>query len=42
MDPDDIFKRWVERLLPLWGPFYALYYIIRYLIHELSKRKHDN
>ncbi len=38
MDPDDVFKRWVSRSLPLWGPFYALYYIVRYLMKELRHK----
>lgn len=34
-DPDDIFEGWVEWLAPLWGPFYAVFYILRLLIREL-------
>lgn len=36
-DPDEIFTKWATRLLPLWGPFFALYYIIRYLFYELFR-----
>jgi len=38
-DPDEIFANWVERLSPLWGPFYAIYYITRLLWRELTGKK---
>ncbi len=38
-DPDKIFETWASRFLPLWGPFYAMYYIIRYLLRELGGKK---
>ncbi len=34
-DPDSFLETWVQRSVPLWGPFYAVYYIIRLLWHEL-------
>lgn len=30
-DPDEIFESIFMLTLPIWGPFYALYYIIRLL-----------
>jgi hypothetical protein len=38
-DPDKVFENFAEKLVPIWGPIYAMYYIIRYLIHELRKGK---
>lgn len=34
-DPDGPFEEWMIRLSPLWGPFYALFYIVRLLWDEL-------
>lgn len=34
-DPDKIFEQWARRTIPIWGPFYAMYYIIRYLFREM-------
>lgn len=38
-DPDEFIGGWIKRLSPLWGPFYALFYIIRLLWRELTKPK---
>lgn len=38
-NPDDSFEEWAERLVPIWGPFYAMFYIIRYVYRELRKNK---
>ena len=38
-NPDDIFEKWVERLIPLWGPFYAVFYLLRLLWRELFRRE---
>ncbi len=34
-DPDKIFDTWANRTIPLWGPLYAMFYIIRYLYREM-------
>lgn len=39
IDPDDIFTKAVERLVPIWGPFYALFYILRLFWRELVHRE---
>lgn len=36
---DDFFEKTVEVLIPFWGPFYAVYYIIRVLIREIRGEK---
>lgn len=41
MDVDDIFERVVILLSPIWGPFYALFYIVRLLWHELIRSFRD-
>lgn len=38
VDPDQIVERMVILSMPLWGPFYAVYYIIRLLIKEITDR----
>lgn len=38
LDPDEIFEKLVKGLSPIWGPFYALFYIIRLLWRELRKK----
>lgn len=38
-DPDDIFESFFKLTLPLWGPFYALYYILRLLWRRDIRRK---
>lgn len=35
---DDLFERIVIALSPLWGPFYAVFYIVRLLWRELFRR----
>lgn len=40
-DPDDIFAAWVKRLVPIWGPIYALFYIIRLLWVEIFRRRRE-
>lgn len=38
-DPDKIFEAWVVRLSPVWGPFYAVFYILRLFWRELFRRE---
>ncbi len=38
-DIDKVFESWIIRLLPLWGPFYAVFYITRLLWREWRGRK---
>lgn len=37
IDPDEIIAKWVIRMVPLWGPFYALFYIVRLLWREIFR-----
>ena len=37
-DADDLFEKIVFGLLPLWGPFYAVFYILRVFWNELFRR----
>lgn len=37
-EPDDIFETWVTRLVPIWGPFYAIFYILRLLWREMFRK----
>jgi hypothetical protein len=37
LNPDDIIEKWVMLLVPLWGPFYALYYLIRLVWKEIIR-----
>ena len=34
-NPDDVFEKLVVGLVPLWGPFYAIFYLLRLMWHEL-------
>lgn len=34
---DDLFESMVIKLVPIWGPFYALFYIARLVWRELRK-----
>ena len=38
-NPDKIFETWVYRLVPIWGPFYAVFYIIRLMWVEFFGHK---
>lgn len=38
-NPDDIVEVWVIRLSPIWGPFYAVFYILRLFWQELFRRE---
>lgn len=38
-DPDKVFDRVVTSLVPLWGPFYAIFYILRLLWHEIFRHE---
>lgn len=38
-NPDDIFEKWVIRLSIIWGPFYAIFYILRLFWVELFRRE---
>lgn len=35
MNPDDLFETFVYMLLPLWGPFYAVFYLLRLMWREM-------
>jgi len=37
-DADDLFENVVVGLLPLWGPFYAVFYILRTFWNEIFRR----
>lgn len=37
-NPDDIFEKWTDRLSIVWGPFYAVFYILRLFWAELFRR----
>lgn len=37
-DPDEFFELLVTKTIPLWGPFYAVFYIVRLLWRELFRR----
>lgn len=38
-DPDGIIEKWIIVFSPLWGPFYALLYIVRLLWREIFGKK---
>ncbi len=40
-DMDDLFARIVVVTAPLWGPFYAIFYIIRMLWREFFERRRE-
>lgn len=35
---DNSFYRITLALLPLWGPFYAFYYLVRFIVKQIFKR----
>jgi len=35
MDPDNLIAGWIKAFSPLWGPFYAIFYIVRLLWREI-------
>lgn len=37
-DPDDLFEKIVNAFIPLWGPFYAVFYILRMFWYEIFRR----
>lgn len=37
-EPDDIFEKAVTFLVPIWGPFYAIFYILRLFWREVFNR----
>jgi len=37
-DADDLFEKIVFWFLPLWGPFYAVFYILRTFWDEIFRR----
>ncbi|MFH1354286.1 MAG: hypothetical protein ABIH36_03270 [bacterium] len=41
LDPDSMFEKVVEWTVFIWGPFYAVFYIIRLVVSELLKREED-
>lgn len=34
-NPDDVIEKWVMWLVPIWGPFYALFYLLRLIWKEI-------
>lgn len=38
-DPDDLFELIVKKTLPVWGPFYAVFYILRLMWYEIFHRR---
>jgi len=38
-NPDSILEKVIIGTVPIWGPFYAIFYIIRLMLHELFSRK---
>jgi hypothetical protein len=38
-DPDKIIETWIDKMSPVWGPFYALFYIVRLLWREIFTKK---
>lgn len=38
-NPDDVFEKIVLGLIPFWGPFYAVFYILRMFYYELFRRE---
>lgn len=40
-DPDDLFERLVIKLVFVWGPFYAIFYLTRMLLKEFFKREQE-
>jgi hypothetical protein len=41
VNPDDIFEKIVMGLSPIWGPFYAVFYILRLMWVELFRRDRE-
>lgn len=37
-NPDTVFEKIVLGLVPLWGPFYAVFYILRMFWQEIFRR----
>jgi hypothetical protein len=40
-DPDDLFEKLVTKLVFVWGPFYAIYYLTRMLLKEFLGREEE-
>lgn len=38
-DADAPFEKMVTWLVPIWGPFYAVFYILRLFWYELFRRE---
>jgi len=36
-NPDELFENIVLALVPLWGPFYAVFYLLRLMWTELTR-----
>lgn len=34
-NPDDLFEYIILALIPIWGPFYAIFYILRMFWYEI-------
>jgi hypothetical protein len=41
VNPDKVFEVIIVKLVPIWGPFYALFYILRLIWKELFSGKED-
>lgn len=40
-NPDDAIEKWIMRLVPIWGPFYATYYLLRMFWKEVIRREEE-
>lgn len=38
IDPDEIIASWITWFVPLWGPFYAMFYVLRLLWREMFRK----
>lgn len=38
-NPDDPFEEFAEKTVQIWGPFYAMFYIVRYVYRQLRNKK---
>jgi hypothetical protein len=38
-NPDELFEKIVMKTSAWWGPFYALYYLVRLIARELFRRQ---
>jgi hypothetical protein len=41
LDPDELFEKLVIKLIFIWGPFYAIFYLTRMLWREFFRREDE-